>query len=284
MDFSGVNASREGLQGQQGSYMLRTARFLRAIQKRQTCRIFFLLENIVIRNDKNLPLQQGDLHRINQELGLDWDPIELDAKDFSPCRRKRHYFTNIPCRLTVADHQASDEGPNGCLEDGYCDAATFLEAHEKIELVKAQTFMASQGRIDDERMMVYRIHRETEDEKQPAVGQDNARNGRVQFPIGQTVRKEFEGHGWFNGKVVQHDHVGSALFYLVKYEDNDEEHLSHDQVQAIIHHPAENTRAATTEAETETYFESRPINVLEREAMMGFPKGYVQKPGACLYR
>jgi site-specific DNA-cytosine methylase len=88
VDFSAVNARREGVEGEQGQYMVRFGLLIRSLEQLQKNRLnrplFFLAENV--------PLNGDDLWRVREAFGLDWDPITFDAQYLSPCRRKRHFF------------------------------------------------------------------------------------------------------------------------------------------------------------------------------------------------
>lgn len=64
------------------------------------------------------------------------------------------------------------------------------------------------------------------------------------FPIGQQVCKKFN-DGWYTGTIISHDIIltdavdqpggGCApLKYLIRYEDEDVEHLSHEEVRKIL--------------------------------------------------
>jgi hypothetical protein len=67
------------------------------------------------------------------------------------------------------------------------------------------------------------------------------------FPIGQQVCKKFN-DGWYTGTVISHDIIlteaidsldgsnggGAPLKYLIRYEDDDLEHLSHEEVRRIL--------------------------------------------------
>ena len=72
-----MNARRKGVDGDQGSYMVRFGMFIRMLERLQRvdmphCKLFFLVENVVLTGD--------DLAKVCDAFGLEWDPIELDAQ------------------------------------------------------------------------------------------------------------------------------------------------------------------------------------------------------------
>jgi hypothetical protein len=72
-----VNARRQGVDGEQGSYMLRFGRFIRKLERLQgEDKLFFLVENVVLTGE--------DLENVCDAFGLEWDPIEFDSQYFSP--------------------------------------------------------------------------------------------------------------------------------------------------------------------------------------------------------
>jgi hypothetical protein len=131
--------------------MLRFGELIQRIQQFQHSHVFFLAENTVIKNDKNKPLEEGDLELIKKAFGISWS-VDLDAKDFSPVRRNRSFFTNIPVETVVAD-SFDDENAVSCLRDGYKHGAHFCE--EKM-VVRSNCFMAGTSRVDDDRMRVFK--------------------------------------------------------------------------------------------------------------------------------
>lgn len=158
VDYSSVNAHRQGASGNQGSYMIRFGQLIQSIQAKQQGRpLFFCAENVPIDNDKNMPLDQGDKSRCQDAFGTKWDPYELDAKYLSPCHRKRYFFSNIPFDCFDYESPLSMVTPACVLEGGYKLAAHHICASTT---AKAWTFMASFFRIDDERMLVFRKQEE----------------------------------------------------------------------------------------------------------------------------
>jgi site-specific DNA-cytosine methylase len=89
VDFSGVNATRQGIEGFQGSYMMKFASLVHDL-KNHTLQnqnpLFFLCENVPISMDCGLL----EIEEKFQVVG-----VTLDAKYLSPCKRNRMYFTNV---------------------------------------------------------------------------------------------------------------------------------------------------------------------------------------------
>jgi site-specific DNA-cytosine methylase len=152
VDYSAVNAYRKGVHGEQGQYLLRLGKLVHAIRKHKLQRghpLFFLAENVVLR-DK-------DLDEVSDSFGI--TPLEVDAHYYSPCRRKRHFFMNYPVDLDFTTLAASSEVAS-CLEEGWMHPADAIKERacglleEAARLRKANSFMASLIRLDDERMTV----------------------------------------------------------------------------------------------------------------------------------
>ena len=89
VDYSGVNANRQGVQGVQGQYLLQFGELICDIRRNERQRgnpLFFLCENVPIA-DKDGSLQ------VENQFGV--SGICIDAKYFSPCKRNRVYFTTV---------------------------------------------------------------------------------------------------------------------------------------------------------------------------------------------
>jgi hypothetical protein len=134
--------------------MPRFGKLIFQINKRQIQQgyppVFFLAENTALRNDRDQPLPHGDLEIIKREFNIGWDLV-FDSRNVSPIRRKRTYLSNIPLQLQTDD--LCDPSPIVCLDDGFDIAGHIVEPQM---IAKAQGLMASSGRIDDDRMKVYR--------------------------------------------------------------------------------------------------------------------------------
>ena len=151
IDYSGLNAYREGVQGLQGGYMPRFGTIIQRIQRSQPSHhVFFLAENTILRNDKELNLEDGDLECIKESYGMQWS-MDVDASYFSPGRRNRTYFSNIPL-YTKADDYIIDEELVDCpyLTDDFLHCVHFVCDHMKKPRVpvKVPCLLACKSRID----------------------------------------------------------------------------------------------------------------------------------------
>jgi hypothetical protein len=167
-----------------------------------------MAENTALRNSRDVSLPEGDLEQIKAAFGTDWE-LTFDAKDVSPCRRKRTYISNIPFEL-LSQTDYCDSAPTSCLGD-YNLAASIVDPDM---VSKANCFMASSSRTDDDRMLVFKQ--------------------KGNMVLGRTISVE-------------------------------EREVSVD-IQKFL------TRASRPASNLET-------SELQFKLMMGFPKGYVSKPG-----
>ena len=88
-DFSAVNANRRGVDGARGSYILRLGNLIRKIQDhpvQQGTPLYIVVENVNISEKDGLSKVENHLRCTGHQI---------DAKDFSPCKRDRMYFTNV---------------------------------------------------------------------------------------------------------------------------------------------------------------------------------------------
>ena len=116
IDYSGVNATAQGVHGQSGQLLLRTGDLIQRIMQhpRQLGRhVFYLVENVVLYGDN---LQVTTMHFD------DIAPWKIDSACFSPCKRDRMYFSNIPLEAKFDKEATTLMTPSSCLEDG-CFAA-----------------------------------------------------------------------------------------------------------------------------------------------------------------
>ena len=117
VDFSPINAYRQGTSGKQGQYMIRFGKFIQEIKRIQNQHgiqdpIFFLAENVVTRKE--------NLEDIRAAFGMDWDPVRLNAASVSPNLRERHYYTNIPPYLhNFFDGPGLNSTPASCIDEGF---------------------------------------------------------------------------------------------------------------------------------------------------------------------
>ena len=151
VDYSGLNAYREGAKGQQGSYMPRFGTLIQRIQRSQhSHHVFFLAENTILRNDREENLKDGDLECIKESFGVEWS-MDVDAASFTPGRRNRTYFSNIPL-YTKPDDYILDEELVDCpyLTDVFVHCVHFACDHmnEPRIPVKVPCLLACKSRID----------------------------------------------------------------------------------------------------------------------------------------
>ena len=82
VDYTTVNANRQGAGGGQGQYLVNFGKFIRRLgfaQMKQFGRelpLFFLAENVMLRGD--------DLLDVRRAFKFEFDPIEMDALYVSP--------------------------------------------------------------------------------------------------------------------------------------------------------------------------------------------------------
>jgi C-5 cytosine-specific DNA methylase len=151
IDYSLANAHREGINGAQGSYMPRFGTLIQKIQRIQpNHHVFFLAENTILRNDKELNLEEGDLECIKESFGVQW-VMDVDASYFTPGRRNRTYISNIPL-LTKTDDYILDEElvDSPYLTDDFVHCAHYMCDHMKVPRIpeKVACLLASKSRID----------------------------------------------------------------------------------------------------------------------------------------
>lgn len=107
-NYSQVNAYRSK-EKETAKYLLKVGRMIGVMNTIQRNKfdvqsdILFLSENVVFRED--LTLQINSLEAINKAYreidGCGLQPIQLDAKDFSPCKRNRFYWCNVSNAMIV---------------------------------------------------------------------------------------------------------------------------------------------------------------------------------------
>jgi hypothetical protein len=143
-DHSSINASRSGIHGESGQYLVEFGKLISTIERHdmQTKQLYFLSENVVFKDDMEDVIEAYG--------GI--PPVQIDAKDFSPCKRARNYWLNLPVDAVDQDSVESESYPH--LENGFIMPSQCINPHAKMR-VKANTFMASKGRLDDKpRMMI----------------------------------------------------------------------------------------------------------------------------------
>uniref|UniRef100_A0A7S2LD16 DNA (cytosine-5-)-methyltransferase n=1 Tax=Skeletonema marinoi TaxID=267567 RepID=A0A7S2LD16_9STRA len=150
-NYSGLNATKDASCAN-AQYLPNVGKLiakLNSIQKKHGMKhgVLFLSENVVFKDFDDISQCYGKL-----------EPIRLDAKDFSPCKRSRFYWCNIPVDTekytNVASQVSVDYGDildpgSGLLERLVYDC----DEHFTVKTVKANTFLASLSKIDDDRML-----------------------------------------------------------------------------------------------------------------------------------
>jgi hypothetical protein len=160
--------------------------------------LFFLAENV--------PLAGRDLERVEHAFG-GIPPLVMDAAYWSPCKRKRCFFTNLPiCDFLLSNDCWQADGdwnsrPASCLDEGYDLPVNVLRKSNRRDTEfsqRANTFMASEGRINDRpRMLVVKKYKAGTKGKQDYVGRT------------YTVRERERMLGFPDGYV---EHAVQALF------------------------------------------------------------------------
>lgn len=146
--YSGMNASRDQ-ESSNAQYLLKVGRLVQKLDEIQSAngvkeRVLFLSENVVFKNHSEVDRAYGGL-----------PPVRIDAKDFGPCKRDRFYWTNIRLESSAKIKDvASGVSMDGFLDDDYGAVARLLQDDDEEDMaVKANTFLASLSRIDDDRMI-----------------------------------------------------------------------------------------------------------------------------------
>lgn len=146
-DHSQINATRKGIDGKSGNYMIQFGNLIETIQNHPMqlqMHLYFLSENVICDKD--------DEEVVDCVYGV--PALRLDAQDFSPCKRNRNYWTNIP--FSSYSRSENDESIDRCsfpnnLEHGFQHPVKIVDPD--LLFVKANTFLASKGKLDDSRMM-----------------------------------------------------------------------------------------------------------------------------------
>lgn len=177
--YSGLNASRDQ-NSDNAQYLKKVGRLIQKlddVQLRTKEKVLFLSENVVFHEHKEV----DECYTDQAEGGL--TPIRIDAKDFGPTKRNRFYWMNIPVNST--DHikeVASMVSADSLLDEGFGAVARLLQDEDEMSTpVKANAFLASLSRIDDNRMMKYEI----EDE---STSKPNAQYLLKRYSVGERER------------------------------------------------------------------------------------------------
>mmetsp|Transcript_2588 Transcript_2588/g.4979 ORF Transcript_2588/g.4979 Transcript_2588/m.4979 type:complete len:491 (-) Transcript_2588:471-1943(-) len=153
VDYSLVNANRKGINGSKGKYMLQFARLIKTIREHEfqnNRHLFYLCENVELRDN--------DAIVCDQEFGV--SPFIIDAKSYSPCKRKRSYYTNIPYEGKDEECLDAESCVKSILEDDWMHPADAYDSFNSVNqpfIYKANTFLASSSRLDDIRMLKVKL-------------------------------------------------------------------------------------------------------------------------------
>jgi site-specific DNA-cytosine methylase len=142
--FTGINANRGGVNSEEGLLFVNFGHFINNVMAhplQRGERVFFFAENVVLRSD--------DLEKVEEPFKCPF--FVLDAQYWSPCSRKRIFFTNLRC--PNEDPSYEKIGARKCLKKNW-ELPGDRDISEPHPGVKANTCMASLGRIDDDRMTV----------------------------------------------------------------------------------------------------------------------------------
>mmetsp|Transcript_40219 Transcript_40219/g.84473 ORF Transcript_40219/g.84473 Transcript_40219/m.84473 type:complete len:292 (-) Transcript_40219:62-937(-) len=201
-----------------GQYMLKFANLINRIKKhpRQNGeRVFFLCENVATK--------WADACQFEHVFGI--SPIIIDAQQMSPTRRNRSYFTNLPVNeLPAPDSEAALSNVN--LTDGWMDPAQlYCNIHNKPKpYSKAYTFMASDGRINDNRMIKVRL-RDPQDKESVEASHYSVedREALLGFPVGYVERNvkpifeklcaSFHSEDWLNNALDNEWDIGRLKYF-----------------------------------------------------------------------
>lgn len=151
--YSGLNASRVP-NSENAQYLLKVGRLIQKLDEIQMGsknvkdNVLFLSENVVFKHHDKVDQCYGGL-----------PPVRLDAKDFSPCKRNRFYWTNVRLKSSAKIKDvASGVSLDGFLDEGYGTVARLIQAEDQEDMpVKSNSFLASLSRIDDDRMIKYKL-------------------------------------------------------------------------------------------------------------------------------
>jgi len=156
-DWSSINAYRKGSEGNSGKYLMEVGHLIAALNKMQekvfniTEKIIFLSENVTFGGTE----KEKRYHELLAET-YEIRPLPIDAAFLSPCKRHRFYWFNL--QINAIPDMDSDNYKFSCASDMLDEPSsimpqTICEDEEATKVVKANTFLAAQGRIDDKRML-----------------------------------------------------------------------------------------------------------------------------------
>lgn len=143
--------STDGIDGQSWKEALAISKLIRKLQKHQRDHhIFFSVETAVVRKGEYVSMDQGDVRKLEEAFEVSWS-LELDAKFFSPVRRKSRFFSNIPVTSKQTDYcgRHNEDVAGCCILRGYQHGGNS-------PIARFPGIMPGKERIDDKRMLVFR--------------------------------------------------------------------------------------------------------------------------------
>lgn len=157
-NYSGLN-SRSDRSSENAQYLLKVGRLIHKMNRFQMSRlgvkdkVLFLSENVVFSNHDEVDKS----YSIGEDESL--PPMCVDAKDFGPCKRKRFYWINMPVNSSAPVKEvASFQSVDQLLDEGYGAVARLVQGEDMNTTVKANTFLASLSKIDDDRMLKCKVN------------------------------------------------------------------------------------------------------------------------------
>jgi hypothetical protein len=133
IDYSGVNARAQGVHGKSGQLLLRTGDLIQKIMQHRNQvgrHVFYLVENVVLYGD--------NLHQVTTSHFNDIAPWTIDSACFSPCKRNRMYFSNVPLQARFDKEETTLMTPSSCLEDGCVSAGNLDDTNARAKVRNEQ--------------------------------------------------------------------------------------------------------------------------------------------------
>ena len=116
------------------------------------------VENSVIFLAENVVFYEKDFREdIDDSFGIDdpLPPLQVDSQYFGPCRRSRFYWINVPIEENFenATFQSQYASVKHIFTENHIMPEEVVAHENDLAALKANTFLAATGRIDDYRMM-----------------------------------------------------------------------------------------------------------------------------------
>ncbi|KAL3788804.1 hypothetical protein HJC23_006257 [Cyclotella cryptica] len=204
VEFSGANANREGVQSVKGGYMLRFGQLINSIRQfnreNKVQDPFFFCENV--------PMRWEDQEHVEYEFGI--SPVLIDALQMSPSKRCRAYYLNFPINeLPPLDSAGALSVVHlndawMTLPQMYCHLKNKPTPYDK-----ALTFMASEARLDDKRMIKVKVNKTSRSNPPLIIDHYSVadRESLLGYPVGylenvlfqmfEKLEKAFLAEDWF---------------------------------------------------------------------------------------